>query len=253
MQEKRVQHHVESFGFILVRFNKRGVLEYLFVCRRTTYAFVDFVLGKYNEKNEGYIKHLIENMTIRERNKILAASYVDLWHEIYLTVRQPIGSFYNSMCEKFSRVILRFRKLDAEIPRRYESPEWGFPKGRLNYNEDVFNCAMRELQEETGIHSSMFVPIRSILPFEERYMGTNGTLYKVLYFIGVVNKDCRYRLDETNYFQMREIGDIQWHDYEGGMKVFREDEKSKRELLQKVHSEIYKTFLKNDDTINASD
>ena len=29
-------------------------------------------------------------------------------------------------------------------------PEWGFPKGRRNYQENDIDCATREWEEETG-------------------------------------------------------------------------------------------------------
>ena len=33
--------------------------------------------------------------------------------------------------------------------------KWGFPKGNLENNESLFDCATRELQEETGILISL--------------------------------------------------------------------------------------------------
>ena len=32
----------------------------------------------------------------------------------------------------------------------WKTPEWGFPKGRRNYQENDLACALREFQEETG-------------------------------------------------------------------------------------------------------
>ena len=29
-------------------------------------------------------------------------------------------------------------------------PEWGYPKGRRNYQEKDLHCALREFEEETG-------------------------------------------------------------------------------------------------------
>ena len=33
---------------------------------------------------------------------------------------------------------------------KYETTEWEFPKGRRNSNEDIKQCAIRELMEETN-------------------------------------------------------------------------------------------------------
>jgi len=32
----------------------------------------------------------------------------------------------------------------------WETPEWEFPKGRRNYQENDLACALREFEEETG-------------------------------------------------------------------------------------------------------
>ncbi|WP_227368100.1 NUDIX hydrolase [Halomonas sp. M20] len=52
-------------------------------------------------------------------------------------------------------VVLRGQ--DALLVRRKNEPDaglWGFPGGRIESGETVFECAVRELAEETGIHSS---------------------------------------------------------------------------------------------------
>ena len=32
----------------------------------------------------------------------------------------------------------------------WDTPEWGFPKGRRNYQENDLTCGLREFEEETG-------------------------------------------------------------------------------------------------------
>nr|WP_298414188.1 NUDIX hydrolase [uncultured Halomonas sp.] len=46
---------------------------------------------------------------------------------------------------------------DALLVRRRNEPDaglWGFPGGRIESGETVFDCAIRELAEETGIHAT---------------------------------------------------------------------------------------------------
>ena len=49
-----------------------------------------------------------------------------------------------------------FDIINKEVPIVYESPEWGFPKGRRNMHESDLDCAKREFEEETGIDESFY-------------------------------------------------------------------------------------------------
>ena len=44
--------------------------------------------------------------------------------------------------------ISRFIKNESKT--NWDEPEWGFPKGRRNYQEKDMICAIREFEEETG-------------------------------------------------------------------------------------------------------
>ena len=37
-----------------------------------------------------------------------------------------------------------------ECENNWNEPEWGFPKGRRNFQEKDLTCALREFEEETG-------------------------------------------------------------------------------------------------------
>merc|ERR1712196_590321 len=66
-------------------------------------------------------------------------------------------------------------------------PEWEFPKGRKNYQENELDCAIREFSEETGIDSELINIISNLQPLEEMYIGTNLNFYKHKYFLGFIN------------------------------------------------------------------
>jgi hypothetical protein len=51
--------------------------------------------------------------------------------------------------------------------------EWGFPKGRRNFQETDLNCAIREFEEETGFKRDTMTLIQNVLPFEEIFTGSN--------------------------------------------------------------------------------
>jgi hypothetical protein len=55
-----------------------------------------------------------------------------------------------------------------ECQQLWLEPEWGFPKGKRNYNETDIDCAMREFYEETGFKSrNMIFIVNNIAPYEE--------------------------------------------------------------------------------------
>ena len=39
----------------------------------------------------------------------------------------------------------------------FAKSSWGFPKGKVNEDEDPLHCAIREVYEETGTFSEMIV------------------------------------------------------------------------------------------------
>lgn len=67
--------------------------------------------------------------------------------------------------------------------RQWTEPEWGFPKGRRDYQERDYSCAVREFCEETGYPQASLIPVRNILPFEENFMGSNYKSYKHKYYL----------------------------------------------------------------------
>jgi hypothetical protein len=226
---------IKSYGIILFKIVDKKP-SYLMVCRKSTYYFVDYILGKYNEKNREYLKFMIQNMTISERKKILLNSYEQLWNNLYYNDRLPHGNFFDYVKKKFECNKMTFIILNSSIKGLYKFPEWGFPKGRCETKEDPFDTACRELLEETSICRNSYDILTNILPFEETYMGTNGIKYKNIFFIAKAKSNCMPFLDKKNKGQCREIGYIHFFNFDVAIKKFRRHEISKACLLEKVHS-----------------
>ena len=244
MSESKNWRSIRSYGIILIRFTN-SVPEYLMVCRKSTYCYVDFLLGKYNDKHIDYIKFMVKNMTHLERHMISTKDYEYLWKDLYSNTRAPNGAFYEYVSKKFYKSRDTFIVLNSTLPCFYKHPEWGFPKGRPNQQEDPFDCATRELYEETRICSHSYDVLSHILPFEEKYVGTNGIGYRNVFFIAEAKPYCNAFLDKSNNAQIREIGYIKWFTYENALKQFRDHEKSKKCILEKVHKAIHKTCTNN--------
>ena len=87
----------------------------------------------------------------------------------------------------------------------WSTPEWGFPKGRRNYQETDITCAYREFQEETGYLKEQLNMITNIQPFEEIFIGSNYKSYKHKYYIAKLISD-----DRSASFQTSEVSDMKW-------------------------------------------
>jgi ADP-ribose pyrophosphatase YjhB (NUDIX family) len=280
---------VTSFGIALA-WLPPGASEpsFLVVQRRDSYAYVEFLRGKYDIRNRRYVVEMFASMTEVERTALLTHGFQQLWDNLWggcsLPAARPYGSpggspggspevspggspegspggspegspggspggspegspggspegspegspggspggspdataedgeplsegtKYGNRMEffearsKFRRLQkgVRMRTCDGEhivLDLAYAAdrgralgcdvvvPEWGFPKGRRNRcGETGLECALRELQEETGIHRSR-IEIAPGKPFEEVFTGSNGVRYRHVYYAAKV-------------------------------------------------------------------
>ena len=85
-----------------------------------------------------------------------------------------------------------------------ETPEWGFPKGRRNYQERDLTCAIREFEEETGYDRNKLCIISNLIPFEEIFTGSNYKSYKHKYFLALADESATSESD----FQKEEVSEL---------------------------------------------
>lgn len=250
---------IKSHGIILYRIHNNA-FEYLMVCRRHTFSFVDYILGKYTETDLQYIMQLICNMTYAERKLIRTKDYRHLWDRMYMTTRKAEGVFYEQVKQKFDKGLHTFLLLEKKLPCLWKYPEWGFPKGKLNgENEPSLKCAIRELEEETMIKQNMYVIDQNILPFEEEFIGTNGHKYTNVFYVGSIDSSistelntnhtshtsntcnpCIPFIDTRNLNQVREISRIEWFSLKQANHVVRFHERSKLYLLNELEKVLRK-------------
>lgn len=85
---------------------------------------------------------------------------------------------------------------------RYD--DWSFPKGKLDPGEHVTSAAVREVEEETGLHVRLGPPLAG-----QRYPVAGGRTKAVSYWIGrVVGSD-----DVSRYRPNSEIDRVEWVPY----------------------------------------
>jgi len=131
-----------------------GELFFLLILKKYTYAFMRLLLGKYNEraflKLEGGIseyektilsmnlnikdlyRRYFPNFKIRNRDLLRIATKFDLYKKRILI---RTGLDFYTWLKKMKTI----------------SPPWEIPKGGIKNDEDLIKCAIREINEETGV------------------------------------------------------------------------------------------------------
>jgi ADP-ribose pyrophosphatase YjhB (NUDIX family) len=188
---------ITSNGIIVFKDSEEGA-SYLMIRRKDTLGFVEFIRGKYPIYNKMYLQRLIDEMTMDEKRRLQTQTFSELWINVW-------GDYLNSRyqneeaisCDRFSLLKNGIKinrgngnsyhiSLDNLIDNsttRWTEPEWGFPKGRRNYQEKDIDCALREFSEETGYDASKLIVMQNIIPYEEIFMGSNVKTYKHKYYV----------------------------------------------------------------------
>ena len=130
---------------------------------------------------------------------------------------------------------------ESNLGETWQEQEWGFPKGRRNTQEMDYNCALREMTEETGFPTSMLSNVHNIMPFEETFVGSNNKQYKHRYYL--MYMDYGQSLGHGGNYQRDEVSGLDWFSYEDCLARIRPYNVEKREMLRQVHTTITKYGL----------
>jgi 8-oxo-dGTP pyrophosphatase MutT (NUDIX family) len=245
-QEKVLSTQAASLTGFEPAFSK---IEVLLIQRRDSLGFVDMLRGKYSVNDLDYIRKQISGMTDSERKKIVEKEFEDLWFEMWGS--DSSENQYKKDKENSKNKLLAIREgitidcsgnratlktLVSEATTHWDTPEWGFPKGRRDGFESDLDCAMREMFEETGLTSSSVIVIHNLDTLKETFYGSNNVHYCHKYFVVYVPDKKEICVDEKNLLMKREIGDIGWFSLQTAVQKLRPDNIEKREILLKLGS-----------------
>jgi 8-oxo-dGTP pyrophosphatase MutT (NUDIX family) len=236
---------VKKFNATLKHFE--NVIELLIIKRKDSLAFIDFMRGKYIMEDKNYILNLLNNMSINERMFLLENDFATIWNYLW---NYNTNNLYRNE-EKLSKI--KFNKLKCGFvnilesytlkdlvdlcDKKYDEPEWGFPKGRRNYHEKDIVCGLREFEEETGYKKSDIDIFNNIVPFEEIFTGSNYKSYKHKYFVGIINN----AIIPINNFQINEISEIKWVPIDDVYSYIRDYNYEKTNIINDLNK-LLKTY-----------
>jgi len=216
---KNCTEPITSYGIILI--NKLNIIPtILFIQRKNTIGYIEFIFGKYNMNNKKYIEEIIKRMTISEFDFIKNNCFDDCWGKIYdkKTIPIHLKKKYNLFKTKYDLTYFK---------PAYNYTEWEFPKGRRNNNETDITCAIREFNEETNINIENIEITDNII--EENYISNNNNNYRHIYYIAYLLKNI-----QLNKLPCQEVLMIKWLTVSDGVKYIRDYSLKKKEIVNKV-------------------
>ena len=252
---------ITSIGIIAFRYKKEleshtsgsedgartSALEYLMINRQHSLGYVEFMRGKYPVHNYDYLINIFNEMTIEEKDKIKVSTFSLLWRDLW---GDHIGQQYRNE-EKTSREKFNILKLGVDIGAtkdrysldkliessnnlvQWSDTEWGFPKGRRNFQEKDLACAYREFEEETGYTKKHLFLIQNVMPFEEIFTGSNMKSYKHKYFLAYMEPESSQCVFPAEYHSS-EVGEMKWLSYGECIERMRPYNVEKIDILNKV-------------------
>ena len=232
--------------------------EYLMIRRKDTLGYIDFMRGKYSVYNRHYIMNMLKQMTTQEKELLISNSqekellisdrFDKLWLRIWggHAISSQYKSEENVSREKFNTLTVGVLvkndfynlKMLVEESRQYDEwveAEWGFPKGRRNYQEKDYECGLREFSEETGYPQSSLKNVYNIIPFEEIFTGSNYKSYKHKYYL--MHMSLSDSLENVKY-EKTEVSKMEWKTFDECMKSIRHYNMEKKQVLTNIHSAL---------------
>jgi 8-oxo-dGTP pyrophosphatase MutT (NUDIX family) len=241
---------ITSLGIIAFKYsNTANDHKYLMVHRKDSYGFICFIRGAYNVYDKTLLDNISSVLTNNEKKRLLTEDFNTLWRSVWgNTYGVNHRSDENDARVKHEQlkkgvsakgIYYNLDSIISESSSNWDSPEWGFPKGRRDYQENDLSCAMREFEEETGYDKNKLILLNNVMPFSEICFGSNYKLYKHSYYIAKMNVDDND--DDHKRFETSETSEVKWFTHEEAIKTIRPYNKEKIDILTRVDT-MLKTY-----------
>lgn len=201
---KNCREPITSYGLILRIDDK-----YLMAQRKHSLGLLEFFAGRYHESDKDFIKVLLKQMSRKEFDMISKSTCFDDIVDYFGLERDKYckSTYYGFVAYHNIMYCLKDICREINVSLLPTENEWGFPKGRRNFNETEIECAQREFCEETGIDSTKY-SYEPLTQFSELFFGTNGKLYKHTYFLAssIISAEEITSSFKDGSFEIAEIG-----------------------------------------------
>jgi 8-oxo-dGTP pyrophosphatase MutT (NUDIX family) len=217
------------------------------VQRKDSLMYVEFVRGKYRTDDKPYVMDILEGMTSDEQETLRTMTFIQLWQSVWgkSAPKKCLAVEFNTATKLYQQLTdgsLGYTLSDLldEISKCIPEREWGFPKGRRNIRESDEMCALREFNEETGVHCMAIQ--RFFMNFEEVFVGSNGVSYKHKYFLArLMDPVAGNAGNATNETQAEEISCTRWLTFHEVMAKLTASE-SRQSVMRAANLETMKVM-----------
>lgn len=223
---------IVSYGMVCYREvlnNGTNELQYLIVQRLHTYEFIQFIGGNYRVDSRETLQRLFKGMTPEEKNAIICTDFETLWSKVFIRKDGKYNlakSKYEQLCTgvssttsnanttitvsltKKKTVCTLYELIDKNVSMCKDT-SWGFPKGGRESKETSVECAIREFCEETN-YTFTDIDMTTDKCICEQFEGTDGKVYRYIYFISKFISNYDPYVDPFNQHQQYEIKDVKW-------------------------------------------
>lgn len=250
---------IENFNDIQIFSNNLCNIKFLMIQRKHSLGYTEFIRGRYKYDNIDGLVFLFQQMTSGEILKIKNNDISVLWGDYWCddTKKLTYDKEYCKSKDKFDALKncdennSYYKSLDFytnNVTPKWGYTEWGFPKGRRNKNENVYNCAIREFEEESGYTKDDYKVIQNIKPLVEEFIGTNGVRYKHLYYVALATNNKEPKVDENNKYQHTEIGDIAYFNFNDATCLIRPYHSDRKKIIFKLYMFMLQAIVNNTKT-----
>lgn len=256
---------ITSYGIITFCRTENNQILFLNINRKHSIGFVEFIRGKYMYNNNNtytlnteYAFIIFKNMSNKERHLIEIESFEQLWsrwcpvHNTnpksneYIYARNKYNRFKQGIYIKNN--VYSLKSVMDKTFSVYDTPEWGFPKGRKHKKnkETDLDCALREFEEETDFSSTKLKIIHKV-PIYEKYTGFNNIMYRNVYYVAEFcsNDKQDYEqicLNQNNNSQSLEISQVRWLSYDESVQKIRPYHNERIKILKQIYTYITNTY-----------
>tara|TARA_B100000424_G_C22945122_1_gene502976 strand:- start:1098 stop:2123 length:1026 start_codon:yes stop_codon:yes gene_type:complete len=238
---------------ILLKVNKyQDKIKFLMIQRKKTLGYIEFLRGRYNENDMADYTNLFEQMTNKEIKDIRTISFEILWNSLWNFDNKYFKSEYEESYKKycFIKENIDFDIFLDNIKVKFNTPEWGFPKGRRTYLEKNLACACREFEEETSLAKDDYSILYNIPPINEIFYGTNNVLYKHVYYFALCKDEISVNIDVNNKNQQLEIGNIGFFNFYESSKKIRNYHNERKNILNESFI-FFSSIIENKYNLNS--
>lgn len=227
---KTCHYPTNSYGCVIYKLSNDDKIRYLMIQRKYTPEYLELLRGHYyvdiDILDYQYLKSLVSEVTLIERNYIMKHEFDYLWRNIWKwngTEEQmsPVQNNYKECEQRFNLLknghifdhygYMSFQELFNNNPCINIEPDWEFPKGKRIEGESDQQCAIRESCEETSFEPSDFNIYLHVKPFQDKFTGVNSVKYCNSYYLAkLLNIDRTTYYDPSHMAQNNEIRKIGW-------------------------------------------